>query len=142
MLPPLIDRILNFYKINSLKLKNPNMSNENKCPKCNSENTYQDVALWVCLECAHEWNPSALAKEVEEKSQAKGVIDSNGNVLQDGDCVMVIKDLKAKGSSSGVKAGTKVKNIKLIEDYNGHNISCKIDSMGEMYLKSEFVRKV
>ncbi|MFA6549957.1 MAG: zinc ribbon domain-containing protein YjdM [Candidatus Gracilibacteria bacterium] len=118
------------------------MSNEHKCPKCNSENTYQDVNLWVCLECYDEWDPSALAKPVEEKSQGTKVLDSNGNVLNNGDSVMVIKDLKAKGSSSGVKAGTKVKNIKLIENFDGHNISCKIDSMGEMYLKSEFVRKV
>lgn len=113
------------------------MSNEHKCPKCSSENTYQDMNLWICPDCFHEWDPS----EKEEELQASKVLDSNGNVLSDGDSVTVIKDLKVKGSQSGIKAGTKVKNIRLIESNDGHNISCKIDGIGAMYLKSEFVKK-
>lgn len=117
------------------------MNNEHKCPKCNSENTYQDVNLWVCLECYHEWNPSEITKEDEEEAKVTAVIDSNGNVLNNGDSVTLIKDLKLKGSSSGVKVGTKVKNISLVEGHDGHNISCKIDGVGAIYLKSEFVKK-
>jgi len=113
------------------------MSNEHKCPKCNSENTYQDMNLWICPDCFHEWDPA----EQEEEMQASKVLDSNGNVLSDGDSVTVIKDLKVKGSQSGIKAGTKVKNIRLVESNDGHNISCKIDGIGAMYLKSEFVKK-
>lgn len=117
------------------------MDNEHKCPKCNSENTYQDVKLWVCLECYHEWNPAELMKEDEEESKTTEILDSNGNVLSNGDSVTLIKDLKLKGSSSGVKVGTKVKNISLVEGHDGHNISCKIDGVGVIYLKSEFVKK-
>ena len=115
------------------------MSNQPKCPKCNSENTYEDMNLWICTECFHEWNPSEI---VEEKTQSTTVKDSNGNELVNGDSVSVIKDLKVKGSQSGIKAGTKVKNIRLVESSDGHNISCKIDGIGAMYLKSEFVKKV
>lgn len=117
------------------------MNKEHECPKCNSANTYQDVNLWVCLECQHEWDPSELAGTDEEELQASAVLDSNGNVLNNGDSVTVIKDLKVKGSASGIKAGTKVKNISLIEGHDGHNISCKVDGIGAMYLKSEFVKK-
>lgn len=108
-----------------------------KCPKCNSEYTYQDGALFVCPECAHEWTNA-----VEEKVADSTLIvkDANGNLLQDGDTVTVIKDLKVKGSSSVVKVGTKVKNIRLVE--GDHNIDCKIDGIGPMKLKSEFVKKV
>jgi protein PhnA len=115
------------------------MSDQHKCPICNSENTYEDSNLWICTECFHEWNPSDTA---EEESQSNIVKDSNGNVLADGDSVSVIKDLKVKGSQSGIKAGTKVKNIRLVDSSDGHNISCKIDGIGAMYLKSEFVKKV
>ena len=118
------------------------MNDEYKCSKCNSENTYQDVDLWVCLDCHNEWNPSELEKTEEEDSQGGTVFDSNRNILNNGDSVMVIKDLKVKGSASGVKAGTKVKNISLIDGHDGHNISCKIDGVGSMYLKSEFVKKI
>ncbi len=118
------------------------MNIENKCPKCNSENTYQDTNLWVCPDCFYEWNPSELATTVEEELQSDIVFDSNKNILNDGDSVTVIKDLKVKGSASGIKAGTKVKNIHLVESNDGHNISCKIDGIGAMYLKSEFVKKV
>ena len=115
------------------------MSNELKCPQCNSEHVYQDGSLWICPECAHEWNPQAAGDSSAEVSQ--GVRDSNGNVLTDGDTVTVIKDLKVKGSSLVVKGGTKVKNIRLVDGADGHDISCKIDGIGAMNLKSEFVKK-
>lgn len=106
------------------------------CPKCNSEYTYQDMHLYVCPECAHEWTQES---QKENENQIK---DSNGNVLEDGDDVIVIKDLKVKGSSSPIKQGTKVKGIRLIEDASdGHDIDCKIDGFGAMKLKSEFVKK-
>jgi len=106
-----------------------------KCPECGSEFTYDDGSMYVCPECAHEWSREA----VESASDVRVVCDSNGNVLQDGDTVTVIKDLKIKGSSSVVKVGTKVKNIRLIE--GDHDIDCKIDGIGAMQLKSEFVKK-
>ena len=113
-----------------------------KCPKCSSENTYQDANLWICPDCSYEWDPSEMAKADEEESQANLVLDSNNNVLNDGDSISVIKDLKVKGSTSGIKAGTKVKGMRLIESNDGHNISCKVDGIGAMYLKSEFVKKI
>ena len=109
------------------------------CPKCQSEYAYEDGSLLICPECAHEW------KEGEEASaDAQAAIkDANGNALADGDTVTVIKDLKIKGSSSVVKVGTKVKSIRLLIDANdGHNIDCKIDGIGAMKLKSEFVKKI
>jgi protein PhnA len=115
------------------------MDDQVKCPKCNSEHAYQDRDLWVCPECAHEW--SAAAGAAAEAAHEAGVRDANGNVLADGDSVIVIKDLKIKGSSSVVKGGTKVRNIRLQEATDGHNIACKIDGIGAMNLKSEFVRK-
>jgi protein PhnA len=118
------------------------MNDEHKCPKCNSENTYQDANLWICPDCFYEWDPAELAKEIEEDSQANIVIDSNKNILHDGDSVSVIKELKIKGSASGIKAGTKVRNIRLVASNDGHNISCKIEGIGAMYLKSEFVKKI
>jgi protein PhnA len=107
------------------------------CPACKSEYTYEQGSMFVCPECAHEWSQDAAAENIE---QARVWKDSNGNVLQDGDSVTVIKDLKIKGSSSVVKVGTKVKNIRLIE--GDHDIDCKIDSIGAMQLKSEFVKKL
>jgi protein PhnA len=106
------------------------------CPQCHSEYTYQDGALLVCPECAHEWSPDAADQGAEA---AKVFRDANGNVLTDGDTVTVIKDLKVKGSSLVVKVGTKVRNIRLID--GDHDIDCKIDGIGAMQLKSEFVRK-
>jgi len=106
------------------------------CPKCNSEYTYEDRSLFVCPECAHEWT---LELENEKSEDKKIVKDANGNTLNDGDSVTIIKDLKVKGSSSAVKIGTKVKNIRLID--GDHNIDCKIDGFGAMELKSEFVKK-
>lgn len=105
------------------------------CPKCNSAFTYEDGVQLVCPECGHEWNPAA--EPVAEAGL--DVRDAHGNPLKDGDSVSVIKDLKVKGSSLVVKVGTKVKNIKLIE--GDHNIDCKIDGIGAMQLKSEFVKK-
>jgi protein PhnA len=112
------------------------MSSLPPCPQCSSELTYEDGDNFVCPECAHEWPQKAAAGADETRV----IRDSNGNVLQDGDTVTVIKDLKVKGSSSVVKVGTKVKNIRLVE--GDHDIDCKIDGIGAMSLKSEFVKKV
>ena len=110
------------------------------CPKCQSEYTYEDGIMLVCPECAHEWMLSEESESGEEKNVIK---DANGNVLNDGDTVTVIKDLKIKGSSSVVKQGTKVKSIRLIDDApDGHDIDCRIDGIGSMKLKSEFVKKI
>lgn len=115
------------------------MQNLPRCPKCNCEHTYFNGSLAVCPECFYEWNPEESNREKEEQNREEIVKDANGNVLVDGDTVVVIKDLPVKGSSKSVKAGTKVKNIKLVE--GDHNISCKIEGFGAMGLKSEFVRK-
>lgn len=112
------------------------MSDLPNCPKCNSEYTYEDGTSLVCPECFHEWNP----EDAESNEDVRVIKDANGNVLSDGDTVTVIKDLKVKGSSSVIKIGTKVKNIRLIE--GDHDIDCKIDGFGAMKLKSEFVKKV
>lgn len=113
------------------------MSQLPKCPECGSEYTYEDRGLFVCPECGHEWS---AAKETQ--SPAEGVVakDANGNLLQDGDSVTVIKDLKVKGASNPIKQGTKVKNIRLVE--GDHNIDCKVDGFDPMKLKSEFVKKL
>jgi len=113
------------------------MSNLPNCPECDSEYTYEDRSLFVCPECAHEWSQSA---EVAESDDAPVIKDANGNVLADGYTIIVIKDLKVKGSSLVVKVGTKVKNIRLVE--GDHDIDCKISGVGAMKLKSEFVKKV
>lgn len=118
------------------------MVTEPNCPQCNSANTYSDGNLWICPDCSHEWNPAAEIKVAEAIIDESFVRDANGNILSDGDTVTVIKDLKVKGSSSSVKVGTKVKNIKLRDMGDGHNISCRIEGFGEMNLKSEFVKKV
>ncbi|MBI4696783.1 MAG: alkylphosphonate utilization protein [Gammaproteobacteria bacterium] len=112
------------------------MSSFPPCPACGSEFTYQDGALFVCPECAHEWSPEAAAAPAEGARVYK---DAYGNVLHDGDSVTVIKDLKVKGSSLVVKVGTKVKNIRLVD--GDHDIDCKIDGIGAMQLKTEFVKK-
>ena len=112
------------------------MSTLPKCPKCSSEYTYEDGALYVCPECAHEWGAEAAA---EAGDDARVVRDAYGNVLSDGDTVTVIKDLKIKGSSAVVKVGTKARNIRIVD--GDHDIDCKIDGIGAMQLKSEFVKK-
>lgn len=111
------------------------MSTLPPCPKCKSEYTYEDGELLICSECAHEWNPKSEATQEEQRVWK----DANGNILQDGDSVTLIKDLKIKGSSSVVKVGTKVKSIRLID--GDHDIDCKIEGFGPMQLKSEFVKK-
>lgn len=114
-----------------------NMSSYPPCPQCKSAYTYELGDLFACPECAHEWLPAGLATE---KIEAEIVVkDINGNVLQNGDSVVVIKNLPVKGFSKDIKIGTKVKNIKLVE--GDHNIDCKIEGFGSMALKSEFVRK-
>ncbi|WP_232698081.1 zinc ribbon domain-containing protein YjdM [Brevibacillus daliensis] len=113
------------------------MSTLPNCPKCNSEYTYEDGSHFVCPECAHEWS---LELDTENNEDNKVIRDANGNVLNDGDTVSVIKDLKVKGSSSVLKIGTKVKNIRLVD--GDHDIDCKIDGFGAMKLKSEFVKKI
>ena len=112
------------------------MENLPNCPKCGYEYTYEDGSLIICPDCGHEWDPN----EVEEEA---GLIvkDANGNILQDGDSVTVIKDLKVKGSSSGIKVGTKIKSIRLVEGDDGHNIDCKVPGVGAIKLKQEFVKK-
>ncbi|WP_342379807.1 zinc ribbon domain-containing protein YjdM [Myxococcus stipitatus] len=107
------------------------------CPKCNSAYTYEDGSLFVCPECAHEWSAATAAAEPTEGKRE--VRDAYGNLLQDGDSVTVIKDLKVKGSSTVVKVGTKVRSIRLVD--GDHDIDCKIDGIGAMGLKSEFVKK-
>ena len=111
------------------------MSSLPSCPSCSSVYTYEDGNMLVCPECAHEWQAG------DENQTADGLVvkDANGNLLVDGDTVTVIKDLKVKGSSSVVKVGTKVKNIRLVE--GDHDIDCKVDGIGPMKLKSEFVKK-
>jgi protein PhnA len=110
------------------------MNNLPPCPKCNCEFTYEDGSHCVCHECAHEWDAHATTAGDDRIYR-----DSAGNTLQDGDTIVVIKDLKLKGSSKVVKMGTRVKNIRLVD--SDHDIDCKIDGIGAMSLKSEFVRK-
>ncbi len=109
--------------------------NISNCPKCESAFCYFDGNFFVCPECGYEWNDNSQLSEDNAK-----VVDANGNVLADGDSVVVIKDLKVKGSSTAIKQGTMVKNISLVNEA-GHNISCKIAGFGAMNLKSEFVKK-
>jgi protein PhnA len=107
------------------------------CPSCGSAYTYELGALLVCPECAHEWSPS----EAAEAAEAAVIKDVNGTPLADGDTVTVVKDLKVKGSSSPIKVGTKVKNIRLVQGVGDHDIDCKVDGFGPMQLKSSVVRK-
>lgn len=118
------------------------MQNESACPKCHSENMYYDGSLYICPDCSFETSDLTSTNAVAADESHDSVIkDAHGNILQDGDSVTVIKDLKIKGSSSSVKVGTKVKNIRLVDSSDGHNIACKIDGFGAMNLKSEFVKK-
>ncbi|MBS0645720.1 MAG: alkylphosphonate utilization protein [Verrucomicrobia bacterium] len=109
-----------------------------KCVKCGSEYTYENGALYICPECGHEW----MAHEKTEGKVIETVVkDACGNILQDGDSVTIVKDIKVKGSSSALKAGLKVKNIHLVDEVNGHNIEAKVPGFGVMMLKSEIVKK-
>jgi len=112
------------------------MSDLPSCPHCQSAFTYEDGALYICPECSHEWPINATVSS----ESTKVIRDANGNQLTDGDTVTVIKDLKLKGSSLVIKVGTKVKNIRLVD--GDHDIDCKVDGIGAMKLKSEFVKKV
>ena len=107
------------------------------CPQCNSEYTYEDGSLLICPECAYEWSKDDVAAEDAEFT----VKDSNGTTLRSGDDVTVIKDLKVKGSSSVVKVGTKIKNIRLVESADDHNIDCKISGVGAIKITPKFVKK-
>jgi len=113
------------------------MENIPNCPECGSEYTYEDGELHICPECAHEWS-----KDTPTEAEGGLVVrDANGNLLADGDTVTVIKNLKVKGSSSGIKVGTKIKGIRLVEGNDGHNIDCKVPGVGSIKLKQEFVKK-
>ncbi len=112
------------------------MSDSPTCPECGSEYTYEDRDVYVCPECTHEWNRNA---DDQMANDGKVIKDANGNLLEDGDSVTIIKDLKVKGSSLVVKVGTKVRNIRLVD--GDHDIDCKIDGIGAMKLKSAFVKK-
>ena len=108
----------------------------NRCPLCQSEHVYQDRDLWNCPECGHEFSPDAPTEDAAPQCK-----DANGQLLQDGDTVVLIKDLKVKGASGALKSGTKVKGIRVIEPEAGHNIACRIEGFGALNLKSEFVKK-
>ncbi|MGW2522300.1 zinc ribbon domain-containing protein YjdM [Streptomyces sp. NPDC001617] len=113
------------------------IENPPPCPKCSCEYTYEMNALVVCPECGHEWAPA----EGGDGAGERVVKDAVGNVLQDGDSVVVVKALKVKGSPSGIKAGTKVRNIRLVDGVDGHDIDCKVEGFGAMQLKSSVVKK-
>ncbi len=114
------------------------MDNLLKCTKCGSEYVYESGALYICPECGHEWS---IHSEEDGGMVSPVVKDAHGNVLQDGDSVTIIKDIKVKGSSSALKVGVKVKNIRLVNEVNGHNIEAKVPGFGTMMLKSEIVKK-
>ncbi len=110
------------------------------CPQCGQENTYPDGDQFICPDCVHEW-PQVAAAGQDDGATGDGVVrDANGNPLQDGDAVILVKDLKVKGSSSTLKKGTKIKSIRLVDGADGHNVDCKTD-LGSMLLKSEFLKK-
>lgn len=113
------------------------MNNLPPCPQCQAEYTYEDGLFLVCPSCAHEWSKDQIG---ETKTEERVYKDANGNILHDGDTITVIKDLKVKGSSLVVKVGTKIKNIRLVDE--DHDIDCKIEGIGPMKLKSEFVKKI
>jgi protein PhnA len=114
------------------------MQNLPNCIKCSSECIYEDGLFYVCPECGHEW---AIDSEHEDVKKESVIKDAHGNILQNGDNVTIIKDIKIKGSSSVIKIGTKIKNIRLVEGADGHNIDAKVPDFGPMMLKSEFVKK-
>lgn len=118
---------------------NLKMNENTPCPQCKSDLTYADNNLMICTQCFHEWNPEEKV-ESEDSNIDEKILDANGIELKNGDAVMLIKDLAVKGAPKALKAGTKVKNIRLTT--GDHNIDCKIDGFGAMALKSEFVKKV
>ncbi|HNK42766.1 MAG TPA: zinc ribbon domain-containing protein YjdM [Flavobacteriales bacterium] len=112
---------------------------EPPCPHCRSAITYPTGTSQMCAECGHEWDPVQVAAEAAAASEANAIKDANGNILKDGDDVVMVKDLPVKGAPKALKAGTKVKNIKLTD--GDHNIDCRIEGFGAMALKSIYVRK-
>ncbi|MDB5257527.1 MAG: phnA [Chitinophagaceae bacterium] len=112
--------------------------NPTPCPKCKSPYAYSNGSLMVCPECNYEWSPEELIEDIGAETVVK---DANGTILQNGDTVVIVKDLPVKGAPKALKAGTKIKNIRLTDNDGDHNIDCKIDGFGQMALKSEFVRK-
>lgn len=111
------------------------------CPKCSSDTVYPDGGLMICPMCSHEWVPGQPTDTEPTPQADTAVRDANGIVLQSGDSVVLTKDLKIKGSSTTLKSGTKVKSIRLQDEVDGHNLSCRIDGVGSINLKSEFVKK-
>ncbi len=109
-----------------------------KCTKCGSSYTYEDGSMYICPDCGNEW---AVCDEKNGGAGQAVVKDAYGNILQDGDTVTIIKDIKVKGSSSSLKVGVKVKNIRLVDEVNGHNIEAKVPGFGQMMLKGEIVKK-
>lgn len=120
----------------------PENNLETSCPKCESKNIYQDMNIWICPECSHEWTEKDGTQVLENEIRNDFVKDAYGNILSDGDSVIVIKDLKVNRSSNTIKSGTKVRNIRLADAGDGHDIACKIDGVGSINLKSAFVKKV
>ncbi len=116
------------------------MKNLPKCPQCSSEFTYENEDLYICPDCGHEWRENIVAED-EKREDLVVVRDAHGNILKDGDSVTIIKDLRVKGSSSSIKIGVRVKDIRLVEEVNGHNIEAKVPGFGVMMLKSEIVKK-
>jgi protein PhnA len=114
------------------------MKNIPNCIKCGCEFTYEDRSLYVCPECGYEWTEALESKDDKPQVVVK---DAYGNLLKDGDSVTIIKDIKVKGTSSAIKIGVKVKDIRLVEEVNGHNIEAKVPGFGSMLLKSEVVKK-
>lgn len=112
------------------------------CPECSSEYTYEMGALLVCPECAHEWEAGSTEESAADADQGTVIKDSVGKILADGDSVTIVKTLKVKGNPTAIKAGTKVRNIRLVDGVDGHDIDCKIDGFGAMQLKSSVVKKV
>lgn len=111
------------------------------CPQCGQENTYPDASNCVCPDCSFEWPQAAILADADADDTGDGVVrDAHGNALADGDAVILVKDLKVKGSSSSLKKGTKIKGIRLVDGADGHNVDCKTD-LGSMLLKSEFLKK-
>lgn len=117
------------------------MTTSPSCPKCSSSHSYPDRDLWICAECAHEWHDAPPVTELAPATEDTTIRDAFGTPLADGDSVIVLKDLKIKGASSTIKSGTKVKSVRLSEGHEGHNLSCKIEGVGSIQLKSEFVKK-
>ena len=117
------------------------MTELSPCPSCGSEYTYEMGTLLVCPECAHEWSPTEAAEARLDDTAPAAIKDANGTPLADGDDVVVVKDLKVKGSSTSIKVGTKVKNIRLVQGVGDHDIDCKVDGFGPMQLKSSVVKK-